>query len=60
MNSKKSFPENTSMEKTLDLNSQTNALMCDTDTMAVVAGTLANGGVCPFTGERILKSETVE
>lgn len=60
LNSKNAFPPKTNMERTLELNTQTNALMCDTDTLAVVCGTLANGGVCPFTGERILKSETVE
>ena len=61
MKSKGAFPkDSTNIEKTLEFYFQCSALMCDTDTMSVIASTLANGGVNPFTGEKVLKSETVE
>ena len=60
MKSKDAFPPGTDIEKTLELYFETGALLCDTDTMSVIAATLANGGASPFTGERILKSETVQ
>lgn len=59
MKSKKAFPEGTDVDQTLEYYLQTCAMQMDTDTLAVVAATLANGGICPMTGDRILKSETV-
>ena len=61
MKSKNAFPPGgKDIKKTLEFYFNISALMCDTDTMSVIAATLANGGVNPFTGERVLKSETVE
>jgi len=60
MKSKKAFPEGTDVDQTLEHYLQTCAMQMDTDTLAVVAATLANGGICPMTGDRVLKSQTVE
>lgn len=60
MKSKKAFPEGTDVDQTLEYYLQTCAVQMDTDTLAVVAATLANGGICPTTGDRVLKSQTVE
>lgn len=35
------------------------SIMQDAESMSVVAGTLANGGVCPITGEHIFEAGTV-
>ena len=60
MRSKNAFPDNSNIHRSLEYFFETLSLLADTDTMSVIAATLANGGVCPFTGNRILKSETVE
>ena len=59
MKENKSFPANTELQETLDLYFQSCSLEVNTETMAVMGATLANGGTCPTTGEKILKSSDV-
>ena len=54
------FPENTNLHQTLDLYFQCCSIELNTETMAIVAGTLANGGINPLTGKRIFQEETVK
>lgn len=60
MREKKAFEPNVNLKATLDLYFQCCALTLDTEGMALVAGALANGGVCTLTGKRIFKSDTVK
>lgn len=54
------FPENTDMLQTLEFYFQSCSIEVDVEMMAILAATLANGGVCPISGDRILKTETVQ
>jgi glutaminase len=54
------FPPSTDLRATLDLYFQCCSIAITAPQMAIVAATLANGGVCPLTNERIFKSETVK
>ena len=51
------FPEllgdSDTLQKTVDMYFQACSLGVNTETLAVMAGTLANGGVCPTTGEKV-------
>jgi len=60
MNENKAFPDKTNIVEVLEFYFQCCSLTLDTDMMSIVAATLANGGVCPLTGERVLKAETVK
>ena len=53
------FPEGTDTSEALDLYFQTCSLTLDCDALSVVAAMLANGGVCPLTGHRIIDSAIV-
>lgn len=51
MMSKGAFPKNVDITKVLEFYFMNCSLEADSDSLAVIAATLANGGVCPLTGE---------
>lgn len=54
------FPENTDIIRTLDFYFQCCSITVDVRQMATIAATIANGGVCPLTNQRVFQSETVK
>lgn len=55
-----SFPEETDLAAALEFYFQCCSIELDAEGMAVVAATLANGGVCPVTGQLVLQTQTVQ
>lgn len=55
----KAFPAGTDLLATLDFYFQCCAIETSADGLAMFAATLANGGVCPLTGEVVFRAETV-
>jgi glutaminase len=60
MMEKNAFPANTDLETTLQFYFQCCSLQLSSRDMALVAATLANGGTCPLTEDKIFKTTTVQ
>ena len=54
------IPPEDSVEEALDTYTQFNNAVVNTDTLSVMAATLANGGICPVTGVSCLTNVGVK
>ncbi|XP_076682222.1 glutaminase isoform X4 [Andrena cerasifolii] len=53
------YPDKTNLREIMDFYFQCCSMEANCDTMAVMAATLANGGICPITEEKVLKPDSV-
>lgn len=60
MREKKAFPEGTDLVEALEFYFQCCSIEVNADELAIVAASLANGGVCPTTGDGVFQPQTVQ
>ena len=60
MREKGAFPKGIELEDVLDFYFQSCSIELNAETLSIAAATLANGGICPLSGERIFQTETVQ
>lgn len=60
MRENNAFPEGTNLEKTLEFYFQCCSIETNTKNLAVLAATLANGGLNPFSNEKVFESSTIK
>ena len=60
MRERGAFPDDTDIRSTLDYYFSACSIEVDAGSMSAIGATLANGGVCPLTGERVFAEETVK
>ncbi|XP_026826632.1 glutaminase kidney isoform, mitochondrial isoform X2 [Ooceraea biroi] len=53
------YPDKTNLREIMDFYFQCCAMEANCETMSVMAATLANGGICPITEEKVLKPDSV-
>lgn len=59
MREHKCYPEKANLRECMDFYFQCCSMEGNCDCMAVMAATLANGGICPITDEKVLKPDSV-